>query len=213
MIEGPSRPRLPKPAWGKFLGGLPSAPWGRWPREKFQQFRQWIVPPQGEGRRSDAFLWRLQLVERICWVVLIALGAYLIVDLFFIQLRPPVAAVLPGRPGPEAATPSAGLSAGHLKPVADYQTTLASRNPFGLSRLTQAKGPAEPEATGIAQVVKTLIVVGLSRGRVPEALIEDTVSQRTHVVKIGESFNGLTVKKIDAQGVTVSDGREEALIQ
>lgn len=204
---------MPKPPWGKFAQGLPSAPWGGWFRDRLQRLRHWLVPPQSEGRQSDAFLWRLRLAERLCWVVLIALGSYLIIDLFLIQQRPPVAAVLSSGAGQESAGPSTGITTGQLKPLSEYQTALATRNPFGLQRRLEAQGPIEPSDTGIAGLTSGLVVVGLSRGRVPEALIEDTAAQRTHVVKVGDKVNGLTVKKIDAHGVVVSDGHDDAVIQ
>ena len=202
MIEGPSRPRMPK-----F-----TAPWGRGPMDWLQQLRQLVVPPRAEGRQSDGFLQRLKLLQQICWVVLIALGAYLVTDLFFVQLRPPVAAVLPTGTQ-EPVTPSAGLTTGQLKPLSEYQTALATRNPFGLQRRLEAQGPAEPAKTGIAQLISGLALVGLSRGRVPEALIEDTAAQRTYVVKVGEVVNGLKVKEINTDGVVVGDGHEEAVIR
>ena len=166
------------------------------------------LPPQSR-RSADGLLWRLHVAERVAWVILAGLGLYLLIDLLFVKPRPP-ALVL--RSSPLSASEPHG-SAGargddRLQPLAAYQQAIVARNPFRLATEDTPKKGEEAQSRLIA-LTSTLTVVGINRSRVPEALIEDSAQKRTYVVKAGDDLNGLTVKAIDAQGVVVSDGREE----
>ena len=88
--------------------------------------------------------------------------------------------------------------------------------PFQRARGTAraAAKAAEPVAkSALETITATLKVVGINRGRVPEALIEDTAAKRTYFVKVGDQVNSLTVKGIDKRGVTVMYQDEETLLQ
>ena len=91
---------------------------------------------------------------------------------------------------------------------------MAARNPFRLSA-----GRLSEPATGqtvrskLLELTSQLTVVGINRGRVPEALIEDKDAKRTHFVKVGDQINGVTIIRIDSQGVTVRYEGEETTLQ
>ena len=172
---------------------------------------RWALPqPSGQG--ADEVLWRLHVAERVVWVLLAGLGLYLIIDLLVVNPRPP-ALVLRTGPAtvPEPPGSAGGLVEDRLKPLAAYQQAIVARNPFRFS--TNEPPTSQSAQHRLEESTKVLTVVGINRGRVPEALIEDSAQQRTYVVKVGDEMNGLTVKAIDAQGVVVSDGREEIRLQ
>ena len=56
-------------------------------------------------------------------------------------------------------------------------------------------------------------MVGINRGKVPEALVEDTEAKRTYFVKVGDEINGLKISAIDVNGVKVTYEGEEAVLQ
>ena len=206
MIEGPGRPPVRGPQ-GKlsFDRLLEQA------REGIESVWRWARSSQRRGI-SDAFLWRLQLTERVFWLILAGLGIYLVVDLLVLQLRPPTFALRPGPAG--IAEPGDGSAIpGDLKPVEEYRRGLVSRNPFQLSAKAAAKAAEPAVKSALETITATLKVVGLNRGRVPEALIEDSAAKRTYFVKVGDQVNSLTVKAIDKRGVTVVYQDEETLLQ
>lgn len=177
------------------------------------RIRRWLLPSQQSRERSDALLWRLRLAERVFGVVLVGLGAYLVVDLAFHQLRPPVlhrSAI--GRGEADGATAGVLSTEAPRKEAAEYRQTLVARNPFGLAAQRVAEAIQETAKSRLAELASSLVVVGINRGRIPEALVEDTVVQRTYVVKIGDQINGLTVQSIDQRGVVVSYEEEETLL-
>ena len=181
-------------------------------RGRLELLRRWALPMEQSGAGSDGILWRLHLAERVCWIVLASLGLYLVADLLFMNRRPPTI-VLQTRPS--AGTASDGVVVGalaedRLKPLADYRQALLTRNPFGLS--TPAIVKSQGAKSRLGELMATLTVVGINRGRVPEALIEDTTAKRTSVVKVGDQINGVTVKFIDQRGVVVMYQNEEALL-
>lgn len=168
--------------------------------------------------RSDAFLWQLRFAGRVFWVILVGLAAYLVVDLWVLQPTLPSLNVQAG-PQPEAGSaPNQALLTPmpeeQLKQAAAYRQTLASRNPFRLStgRLTEEPVSLTTEHILLERTGK-LVVVGINRGTVPEALIEDSEAKRTYFVKIGDEINGMRISAIDQTGVTVTYEGEETLLK
>jgi len=206
MIEGPVRPPAPRGPMKR----LPVDQLLERARAALDALSAWLLPA-GRRRVADAFLWRLQLAERVVWVVLAGLGIYLVVDLFVLRLRPPALAI----PVASSLGPGAEAVVGeHLKPVADYHQLIAGRNPFGLTGGMRSPSVSDQaKESRLEQLTRTLVVVGINRGRVPEALIEDTQAKRTHFVKVGDQISGLTVKAIDKRGVTLAYEGEELLLQ
>ena len=207
MIEGP--------------GKSPASPRGPWHHAMLQQLagrfsigvealRRLAFPLSTHQDGGDMLLSRLRFAERIVWVLLGGLGVYLIVDLFLVQLKPPTLTLHASLP--EATLPGPSMVTDEqLKPLADYKQAVVSRNPFALAAKSLGEAVASSKSK-LQELTATLSVVGINRGRVPEALIEDAAAKRTYVVKVGDELNGLTVKTIDQRGVTVSYENEETLI-
>ena len=95
-----------------------------------------------------------------------------------------------------------------------YRQTLASRNPFRLEVERANEAPSSQTAKSrLADLTSSLTVVGINRGEVPEALIEDTQDKRTHFVKVGDQLNGITIRAIGQEGVTVTYEGEETVLK
>ena len=209
MIEGP--------------GGAPShrGPTRRFPFERlmerlrasFGALRQLVTVSGSMQERSDPLLWRLQMAGRILWLVLAGLGLYLVIDVILVPVKPPSFAVRPAAGNPESSSKGVASTDDHLRSLADYRQTLAIRNPFGLSAHRDVPTGAGGGKSRLGELVSTLAIVGINRGRVPEALIEDTAAQRTYFVKVGDQVNGVTVKAIDQNGVRVAYEGEETVLK
>ncbi len=180
-------------------------------RGRLALLRRWMLPLQQTGVGSDGVLWRLHVAERVIWVLLAGLGLYLLVDLLLINRRPPTLVIRTGASSvAESRATTAALAEDRLKPLTAYRDAIVMRNPFGLSTPETVK--SQGATSQLIELTKTLTVVGINRGRVPEALIEDTAAKRTSVVKVGDQVNGLTVKSIDQRGVVVRYENEETLL-
>ena len=175
---------------------------------------RWALP-SGQHREGDVLLWRLRIGERVLWVVLGALAVYLVAELAFHPLHPPAMVMPSSRAAvPEAHAPSAAAPDEQLKSFAEYRETLAARNPFGLTAHAIVQAVTEHGSKGqLTELISSLSVVGVNRGRVPEALVEDTQAKRTYFVKVGDQINQITVKSIDQRGVLVTYENEEAFLK
>ena len=212
MIEGsapspaPSnKPGAPAP-WVRALEGL---------RRGWDTVRGWLTRPAIGKAPEDPFLWQLQLAGRIAWIILAGMGLYVLADMWLMQPQPPrLALPLNGTMGPDATTGAHAVADPAEGRAAEYRETLASHNPF---RLTTER--IIDTATGhtahskLLELTAPLVIVGINRGRVPEALIEHSEEKRTYFVKVGDQINGVTVKSIDQQGVTVTYEGEEVTLQ
>ncbi|GEM_PF-4773280 len=197
MIEGPSAARGgPRPrGWQGLAARVQEAP---------QRISRWFTPVR---QPSDPFLARLLLADRVMWVILGALGVYVFGDLV---LTPPRVPALPALNAAVSASSSAEVAP---PPVAQYQEAITARNPFNLSAKRSTGDLKEISARQkLEALTKSLSVVGINRGRIPEALVEDAEAKRTLFLKVGDHLNGLTVSAIDASGVTVTyDGETTTL--
>ena len=211
MIEGAKGPAAAKAA------GMPVSFWRLmepfWKGGGF--FRRASGKPQGRKDRSDVFLWQLQLTGRIFWLILAGLGAYLIVDVWVLQPTPP-SLLLPATSGGAPASPGALTQTleEQLKQSADYRSTLAARNPFRLStgRVLETTS-SQTVKSRLVELTNTLTIVGINRGKVPEALIEDSQAKRTYFVKVGDQINGMTISAIDENGVKIKYEGEEVVLK
>jgi hypothetical protein len=212
MIEGPAGAKPPAGGSGK-----------RWDvghlleqvRERLDTVTRILAPAGRERVRTDLFLWRLQLAGRVFWVVLIGMGVYLLAELLWLKRQRPQLAARPqsaSSPGLHGTVPVEFDS--QLKPLSMYQQALVARNPFQLAPGRMADVVVDQTAKSqLADLVKSLTVVGISRGAKPEALIEDTEAKRTFFVRIGDEMNGLGIKAIDDRGVTVTYESQETILK
>ena len=207
MIEGPSAPSPKGPAGG-FSAGRMLEPL----RDSWDALRRWIRgrgAPPGRRDRGDAFLAQLQLAARVFWAILAALGLYLIVDVVILQ---------PAAPRLSAPPQSSGGESRHVEDTGsklqEYRQALAARNPFRLEAVRVEDAPASETAQAkLQELITKLSVVGINRSAVPEALIEDAESKRTHFVKVGDVLNGVTISAIDNEGVKVTYEGEETVLK
>ena len=208
MIEGPRGPSASRGPLRRFSAErlLEQV------RGRITSVGQWVLPPQHVGAAADGVLWRLHIAERVLWMVLAVLGFYLVIDILFVNRRPPVLVLQTMPANATASGTSATVSTdGPLKSSADYRQVLVGRNPFGLSAPEVIVSQAA--TSKLDAFAKTLTVVGINRSRVPEALIEDSAAQRTYVVKVGDQVNGATVKAIDQRGVLLNYEHQEIRLQ
>ena len=205
MIEGPAAPS-PKGSAGGSPAGRMLDPM----RDSWDALRRWIRGRAGAPARDrgDAFLTQLRLASRIFWALLAALGLYLVVDVVILQ---PAAPRLAAPPHASGESPTVRETGGKLQ---EYREALAARNPFRLEAVRVQDAPASQTAQAkLQELIAKLTVVGINRGAVPEALIEDGESKRTHFVKVGDVINGVTISGIDQEGVKVSYEGEETVLK
>jgi hypothetical protein len=210
MIEGPTGAAGSKAKPRPFAFGRISSPFGK----GLGMFRG-PNKPMRKRDRADLFLWQLQMASRAFWVVLGGLALYLVVDMWMLQPSMPLFATQPV--GADGATPIA-LSQTldqQAQQAADYRAALALRNPFRLVSGAEVAQPSGGQTVKnrLIELAGELTVVGINRGRVPEALIEDATAKRTHFVKVGDEINGLKISAIDERGVTVTYEGEETTLQ
>jgi len=170
--------------------------------------RSWRLLLPGR-READAFLWNLRVAQRVLWIGLAGLGAYVMLDLL----------LWPSRPSPRrassvhtAAPAAAPAHSPPLKPLAEYVSAVTQRNPFTGAEALSLSAAARTAKSRLEELAQNLTVVGIDRGANPVALIEQKNPQRTYMVKVGEELNGLTVKRISPDGVVVDYEGEELVL-
>jgi hypothetical protein len=105
-----------------------------------------------------------------------------------------------------------------LGPLADYLRVVEERDLFHPvlppkpKELEPKAEPVKPEATRVEilrEKAKTLKLVGISWGKVPVAMIEDTTKRETSFLKAGQFINEIQVKAILKDRAILSDGDAE----
>ena len=162
-------------------------------------------------RTTDPLLSRLRLVVSILWLTLGSLGLFFVIDLVVLRPEPPSAVII--SPGGIEDVGESTRAFDTLKPLAAYIEKIGGRNPFALTPQQRIESGELTAMDRLQERTATLIVVGMSRGSVPEALIEDTELKRTHFVTIGDEINGVRVIAISPKGVTVVYENEELLLK
>lgn len=187
---------------------------GRWRamlHDLAERSRRLLLP----GRReADVFLWNLRVAQRILWVGLAGLGAYVMLDLLLSpsQLNKRLHAFSARTQNVSTTTAPPRDTSRPLRPLAEYVAAVTQRNPFtGAQALTQVQA-IQTAKDQLEERAQDLVVVGIDRGPKPVALVEQKSAQRTHTVKVGDELNGLTVKKISPEGVVVSYEGEELVL-
>lgn len=211
MIEGPQPGSSSTP--GEAPADPPPSRTDKWAgvRGQLSDWLRRLSPSRTRPRGRDPLIWNLQLASRVLWVILAALGAYVVVDLVLIQ----PSYQLP-RSGSGAASTPAGPAAARapLKPLADYIGVVVQRDPFtGLLPGVAQQAPPPTTERRMEQMVASLKLVGIDRGPNPAALVENTEQNRTLIVNVGDDLNGMKVKKISAEGVLLTYEGEEYLLR
>lgn len=167
-------------------------------------------------KKDDRVLLMLQRVGLVLWIVLAGAGVYLAYGLVSFQtvtLKRAASYSSDGIPyAPAVELPPFSMEE-KLKPVDQYLNTIRQRDPFtGTSSVQEevVEGPREPTPQETLQsMAQGLTVVGINRGAVPDAIIEDTAAKRTFFVKAGDKIKELTVKEIRHDTVVLTYQGEE----
>lgn len=153
----------------------------------------------------------LRWVARALWVALAVLAAHVVMTVLrprqsdLTNLAVPASAASIGTP---VITDPPGLP---LQSLSHYLDGF-QRNPFTGRGLEQnaAETAAPVTAKSVLQEkLGALKLVGITRGPVMEALVEDAVAQRTVVVREGDEVNGLMVTAIDSSGIVTVEYDDE----
>jgi hypothetical protein len=167
-------------------------------------------------RELDPFLWNVRVAHRVLWVVLIALavfGSYTLMDVMMSSPQPKGARIVMSAHAPQGAANSTEGSPSTLKALPDYMAMTQGRNPFTGDLPGVSRSSSKTTKQHLEELVKGLSVVGIDRGANPVALIEHGGQQKTYMVKVGDELNGMVVKSIASEGVTVTYEGQEFLLQ
>ena len=201
MIEGPQGAATAKPvASGVHVGQRL--------RDFVQDVQAWIgrlVLPS--HREADVFLWNLRMAHRVLWLLLAGLGAYVALDLV-VGSKPHISPKLVTT-GAEGQRPTPVEPDHSLATLSEYLVAVKQRNPFTGEGGLLDRSSGKTAKRKLEELAEGLVVVGIDRGTHPVALVEHAAQRRTYMVKTGEQINGMTVKKIGAEGVVVTYEGEE----
>ena len=187
-------------------------------KDKWRGFFAGLGRPSFRRRPSeDGFLEKIRLGSRLLWVLLLLLAGYVVKDVmtpYRHETPMPSASVTtePAAPNNEQmpATPD-----DYLKPMSVYISAADARNPFQPAGSgVKTAEPAHPKAGQgqLETLIQGLKVVGIDRSGTPRALVEDSKTNKTYFVGVGEQIGIMTVSKITESGVVLSlDGKEVEL--
>lgn len=186
----------------------PRMPWFKKNGNRLENF--------GSAFNTKNMQFGLPLLNAVMWVVLAALGMYLIVDFLFFQYRgrmqyTPVAI---SAKSPENASQDSIEAPPQVKPLSEFSKPLSDRNPFTGSQASSEKKEevVQRPVEDFSKLADGLSVVGINRGPPPEAFIEDTVQKRTYFVKVGDPVKNMNVKEIKDGSVILNYKDQEVVI-
>ncbi len=192
-------------AWDKMRGGSGSF---------WQRFR-WT--PQ--KKREDSLLSKLRLATRLMWVVLVVLGVYVAFDITQSEQETASGLLEEENTSPmdERTVTIAPINLEQLEaPLADLIAAVVERNPFtGSAEQKQQPKidlPKQSVRQKLSEMAADLRIVGIDRGAIPQAMIEDTNQRRTFFLQAGEMINGLEVIEISDRGVVLGYENQEMLL-
>lgn len=105
------------------------------------------------------------------------------------------------------APPLEGLKASH-----DYIGLMRAKDPFRVGDAAAAKSPttvAAAPAPNAQALLSDFKLVGIAKGTVPRAMIEQVSQQTTHVLKAGDPLGPFTVKEVLEDRVILQHGTQE----
>jgi len=152
----------------------------------------------------------LMPVNRILIAALIILFGYFVYSIIFATQKDAGSAA-----GERDAAPSAKDALSAEKPVppepkdySDYSKAIGKKLLFAPPLPEKPKGKELPAL----DIAMRFILVGIIAGDEPQAIIEDTETKKTHYLYAAQSFNGITVKKIDKRKVVLTHEGEEIIL-
>lgn len=87
-----------------------------------------------------------------------------------------------------------------LKPVQTYLDQLQKHSIFYIPEIHVEKADDGPSVDSILEKYR---VIGVVRGAIPSAVIQDSAKKISHLVKPGDSFDGVKVVEIEARTVVI----------
>lgn len=175
-----------------------------------QWIRMWLARryAQPVGRDSDPLLRALRVLSFVLWSGLIGFGIYFAYNFVVSrQVSYQDRLTQPKRVG--IAQTSDGLvpALKEAKPDSYYVGALQNPNPFTGTGEEQVQIVDEPRGPSpkdrLEAMSRALVVVGINRGAIPDAILEDSEQKRTHFVKVGDSVNELKVIEIKHNSVVL----------
>ena len=161
-------------------------------------------------------LFSLKVLNRVLALFTVALILLFVTDLFFIKSDPIELFFKKTNliASPEQALADVPLAAGVIP---DTQS-ISQRNVFRPWVQPQVAAPqvsvaSDPSSGYSSKVLTNVKLVGIYMDDTPEALMEAVEEKRTYVVQAGSEIKGMKVKEIKAEGVVLSDGKEEYFLQ
>lgn len=178
----------------------------------FKWIRMWFAQNYARpvGRETDTTLRVLRVLSSVLWLGLAAFGIYFAADLIKnreVPFKQRVFDLLSEHSKMNSSSMNPVLEE-KLKPESHYVQAMQNPNPFTggaeevIVESEPARGPSAEEK--LAGMIKGLTVVGINRGSIPDAIIENSEEKRTFFVKAGDKINDLTVKEIKRDTVILS---------
>jgi len=159
----------------------------------------------------------LDLINRLVALGVVLLLVYITIDLVMIQkgkgrFDPSIFKETPSKES--STTEGIPLLEEPATPLEEYLKPFTQRNPFtgegGNPRVEQEKEkPTVSAREKLEGMVTPYVVVGIQKGTIPIAMIEDTVRKRTYFVREGEKVGELHVNGITETGVLFGYEGEE----
>jgi len=151
-------------------------------------------------RNPVGFLYRI--------VILASIFLFCLLVLEFARGKAMFRPVVPRKPRRETVK----VSSQRPRPLAHYSGQVAARQLFAPSQGygTPAASPgSDGSRVRLAELAQNLVLLGISLGREPEAIIEDKTTNTTHFLKVGESLGQVRVESIAKGRVILSCGGEK----
>jgi len=97
-----------------------------------------------------------------------------------------------------------------LRPFLHYLALAQRRNIFSPIELVKESDVVEEKKKALQDLLKDLALVGISWGKYPQAMIENTEAKQTYFLKKGEVINNLKIERILRNKVILSYEGEKA---
>lgn len=96
-----------------------------------------------------------------------------------------------------------------LKAPNDYIGLMRSKDPFRVGEVSAAKSVAALPTPNTQALLSDFKLVGISKGTVPQAMVEQVSQHMTHVLKAGDPLGPFTVKEVLEDRVILQYGSQE----
>jgi len=186
----------------------------------FKWFRSWMAQHYSRpiARESDVTLRLMRSLSTILWFLLTCFGIYFAFDVISQHQSPFKHKLVEGKNRMISKTTDSmnAVLEEKLQPEDHYVQALQNPNPFtGAGADVKVEEPVvrtESAAQKLAEMSKGLVVVGINRGAIPDAIIENSEQKKTFFVKAGDMVNDLKVKEVKRDTVVLTYEGEDVEI-